>query len=202
MRNYIIIFLLLFSGCSQEEKWEVNPFNHAVVSTLVAKHNTLSSAINIPFDPKVGDKCPECNDPPGSCGVGKVGDGRVCVVCEKCGGNGIINEENLKPSPTPQPAPNPSPAPTPNPKPEPAPQPQLRNEIIMYSRANCIWCDRWEKEVMPKMIEAKWKVFKVNDNQNAVPHFEMYIKGEKKTHRGYMSIEQFKKYYDEVIKKN
>lgn len=190
MRNYIIIFLLLFSGCSQEEKWEVNPFNHAIVSTLVAKYNTLDSTINIPSGPKVGDKCPECNDPPGSCGVGKVGDGRVCVLCERCGGNGIIDEENIKPS-------NGN-----NPEPEPTPQPQLRNEIIMYSRPNCIWCTRWEKEVMPKMIEAKWKVFKVNDNQNAVPHFEMYIKGVKKTHRGYMSVEQFKKYYDEVVKKN
>ena len=35
---------------------------------------------------KPGDRCPDCNDPddPSACGVGKVGDGRICRDCPNC----------------------------------------------------------------------------------------------------------------------
>jgi hypothetical protein len=45
--------------------------------------------------PKVGDKCPVCNDPPGACGVGKTGDGRTCDTCGTCNGDGRIDESDL-----------------------------------------------------------------------------------------------------------
>jgi len=35
---------------------------------------------------KPGDRCPDCNDPddPSACGVGKIGDGRICKDCPNC----------------------------------------------------------------------------------------------------------------------
>jgi hypothetical protein len=45
--------------------------------------------------PKIGDKCRDCNDPPGACGVGRVGDGRDCDRCGSCGGDGKIDERDL-----------------------------------------------------------------------------------------------------------
>lgn len=50
-------------------------------------------------DPKPGDKCPDCNDPPGACGVGKVGDGRICQTCDLCKGDGRIDESDLQEAP-------------------------------------------------------------------------------------------------------
>lgn len=50
-------------------------------------------------DVKPGDKCPDCNDPPGACGVGRVGDGRICQTCDRCKGDGIIHESDLEQAP-------------------------------------------------------------------------------------------------------
>jgi hypothetical protein len=196
--KYLLILCLLISGCSniENEQWSTTALDHAVASSLVAKYNTLDSIKNVPsgpVEPQIGDKCPECNDPPGQCGVGKVGDGRICVKCEKCDGDGKIDERDLNKE---------------LPK-ESVPQQEekkelgnnLRNEIFMYTRKGCGWCTKWENEVKQKLVDKGWKVTPKEDKENAVPHFKMIISGVEKTHKGYMDIPQFTKYYNEVVKK-
>jgi hypothetical protein len=203
--KYALILLLLITGCvtPENQEWSSSSLDHSVASALVAKYNTIDSGKNVPdgpVEPQIGDKCPECNDPPGQCGVGKVGDGRICVKCEKCGGDGRIDEKDLNPD---------------GQKPEqPAPQKEekkelgqtLRNEIFMYTRSGCVWCTKWEREVLPKLKNQGWKITPVTDLRNGVPHFKMYISGVEKTHQGFMSVEQFTQYFNEAtgrtVKKN
>jgi thioredoxin-related protein len=201
--RYILILFLFIGGCTTttQEEWYPSSLDYAVTSSLVAKYNTLDSGKSVPdgpVEPRVGDKCPECNNPPGQCGVGRVGDGRICVLCEKCGGDGRIDEKDLKPKTPEQPAPQ---------KEEKKELGQtLRNEIFMYTRSGCSWCTKWEREVLPKLQSQGWKITKVNDTQNAVPHFKMYISGVEKTHRGFMPVSQFTQYFNEAtgrdVKKN
>lgn len=93
-----ILLCLILPGCSS-----VNPFTprdigyakeRAMAEIAIASvaNGTEPTPVN---GPKVGEKCPDCNDPPGACGVGKVGDGRICVECRTCRGDGRIDEGDV-----------------------------------------------------------------------------------------------------------
>ncbi len=70
------------------------PWKERVVAEIaLASLNT--SPTPAPDDAKVGDKCPICNDPPGGCGVGKTGDVRNCDRCQKCQGDGRIDQVDI-----------------------------------------------------------------------------------------------------------
>lgn len=176
MIKYIGFALLLFTTSSLYSKELF--YEHALVANLIAKYQTLKQSPGInPITPKVGDKCPQCNDPPGKCGVGKVGDDVICDTCLECNGDGIIDEKDLS-------------------------QNYYQNDnnltkngiVTMYTNDGCIWCIKWEKEIMPKLIEAGWKIEKIYVTSGSVPKFNIYSKNKKYEHIGYMNLESFNKY--------
>jgi thioredoxin-related protein len=199
--KYILILLLFITGCgvtTQTQEWSGSPLDRSVASALVAKYNTIDSVKNVPSGPvapKIGDKCPDCD------GKGTVGDGTIKSKCNRCDGDGRIDEKDLNPD---------------GQKPEqPAPQKEekkdlgqtLRNEIIMYTGPRCIWCTKWKNEVKGKLQNAGWRITEVQETRSVgIPHFKMYISGVEKTHQGFMSVEQFTQYFNEVnnkdVKKN
>jgi hypothetical protein len=196
--KYLLILCLFISGCASMEtdRWTATPLDHSRTASLVAKYNNLSTIVVVPNGPQIGDKCPECNDPPGQCGVGSVGDGTVCVKCENCGGDGKIDEKDLNPQMKEEVF-----IPLKKENKEVVQKPQLTNEIFYYSRPGCSWCVKWENEVKQKLINSGWKVTPKLDLENPVPHFKMIISGVEKTHTGYMSVPQFTQYYNSVVKK-
>lgn len=97
--NRLIFFLLLFVGCTPPAtQWDAGVEDHTRASALLAKYNALETSPSpvTPNGPTVGSNCPECNDPPGGCGPGKVGDSVVCVPCGVCGGDGKIDENDVR----------------------------------------------------------------------------------------------------------
>jgi len=173
MRFILIALLLTITiGCFEKEKAnvEVKPIDHANASAVLAKYNSLISDENLPApdQPKVGDKCPQCNSPPGKCGVGKVGDGVICDTCLMCNGDGRIDESDLQ---------------TYN-------YSFSNKKIIMYSRSTCPWCTKWEREIMPKLLDKGWEIEKIEDRKNSVPNFKIFVNNKEYKYVGYMSIEK------------
>jgi len=166
----LIVFLIFVTGCNNtiEQKKSNNPkaMDHAISSVLIAKANTLSENIIIPNTPKVGDKCPQCNDPPGQCGVGKVGDGVICDKCLMCNGDGRIDQEDLS-------------------------KEFIHGYIInMKSRDSCRWCIKWNKEVRPEIEKMGFVINTINSN-GSVPQFEIMKNDKKYKHVGFMSLDKF-----------
>jgi len=177
----LALLLILFCvGCTTKTQTftQAGPLNHAHATALIAKYSNLVATQPVtPDGPKVGDKCPQCNDPPGKCGVGKVGDGVVCDTCPLCKGDGKIDERDLQAEPqalkleeTTKPT-----------KVEPkVSTPVASNKkITWYYRPACPPCEQWEREVLPTVIKNGWTVEKVLDNTNAVPNFEIQVSSKK-----------------------
>lgn len=91
------LLLIFIAGCGEIKSINnPKPIDHAISSAIIAASNLeTQQVIPNPNNPKVGDKCPQCNDPPGKCGVGKVGDGVTCQSCPMCRGDGKIDEKDL-----------------------------------------------------------------------------------------------------------
>lgn len=200
MKNttYIILFCLLLSGCSSTKNNKPEPIDHAISSALVSFSISFDqSAPFIPDAPKVGDLCPQCNNPPGKCGVGKVGDGVICDTCLECNGDGIIDEEDLnkifsedicndeeckcevcecencslKNMQT-----------------------ENVNYITMYTSDGCVWCVKWEKEIQPQVEKMGIKVKKEKVNSGSVPRFELNLNNKKIKYTGYITLDTIKKH--------
>jgi hypothetical protein len=187
--RYLLIFCLLMAGCSGQpaDQWTAMPLDLARSSSLVAKYNTISSSLVVPKGPQIGDQCPDCG------GTGVVGDTVVTFKCEKCDGDGRIDEKDLSRIVAEDSAPQ---------KEEKKELGQsVRNEIIMYTNSGCYWCEKWKLEVEPKLKSKGWKITHLIDSQNPIPNFKMYISGVEVKHSGFMSVAQFNKYFNDVKKK-
>lgn len=89
--------LLLHGGCAKPFAPSEPPFpwQQRFMADVAIVASTSDTAPGPRPQPKVGDRCRDCNDPPGACGVGRVGDGRDCDRCGSCGGDGRIDERDL-----------------------------------------------------------------------------------------------------------
>lgn len=71
---------------------------------------------------------------------------------------------------------------------------KLHAVVVMYSAKDnpdgtnpCIWCIRWKKNIMPNLVQNKWKVVeRVAPGGRSVPYFEVYLYGKRYMHQGYM----------------
>lgn len=95
----LFILAIFITGCGPGMTPAAFDYSTQRAMAEIAIASTTVGTDPVPIDdvPKVGDKCPDCNDPPGACGVGKVGDGRVCDRCGKCGGDGRIDQRDIDP---------------------------------------------------------------------------------------------------------
>ncbi len=92
----VIVLTLVVGGCSEgplRPSLDTGYAKQRAMAEIAIASVTADSAPDA--GPSVGDKCPACNDPPGACGVGKVGDGRTCTPCQTCGADGRIDERDL-----------------------------------------------------------------------------------------------------------
>lgn len=101
MRNALPFTLILLAGCSAIDNIAPRDNGYARERAMaeIAIVSTTSEQTPSPDDGggvDVGDPCPDCNDPPGACGVGRVGDGRHCTRCRECGGDGRIDRDDLE----------------------------------------------------------------------------------------------------------
>lgn len=94
----LFVLLSLVSGCSAvvSQPKSTYPWKYRAMAEIALATVGADPAPQPKPAPKAGDKCPECNDPPGKCGVGRVGDGVVCRVCRTCNGDGRIDDRDLK----------------------------------------------------------------------------------------------------------
>lgn len=172
------VLLVLFLCCNHLYGKELS-YEHAVAANLIAKYQTLTQSPDIgPVKPKVGDKCPQCNNPPGKCGVGKVGDGVICDICLECNGDGRIDEKDLNK----------------NLQADEKTTNTKNGTVTMYTSDGCVWCVKWEKEVMPKLMDANWKIEKVYVSSGSVPRFTVYANNKQYEHTGFMSVQKFNEY--------
>lgn len=193
MRILILMLILLCMGCVPKTQvtTQAGPLDHAHASALIAKYSALvPDAPVTPDEPKVGDKCPQCNDPPGKCGVGKVGDGVVCDTCPLCKGDGKIDEQDLKKEVEGEPQ-----ALKLKDEPSKAPitiwsvrEPESTRKIVWYYRAACPPCEQWEREVFPVVKQRGWVVERIKDENQKVPHFDIIVSGKKYKHEGYLPL--------------
>ncbi|MEL7266289.1 MAG: hypothetical protein AAFN70_12265 [Planctomycetota bacterium] len=95
MKNVLQIgFLVLVAGCvhpATTTPKDDYARERAVAEVVLASITDVAA----PSDELKIGKCPACNDPPGACGVGKTGDGRVCDRCLTCGGDGRIDQRDI-----------------------------------------------------------------------------------------------------------
>ncbi len=194
MRILLLMLVLLCLGCTSKTQVTIQakPIDHAHAAALIAKYSSLVPEQPVtPDEPKVGDKCPQCNNPPGKCGVGKIGDGVICDTCPMCKGDGKIDEQDLKSEVQGEPQ-----ALKLEPEPTKTPitiwssrEPISTRKIVWYYRPACPPCEKWENEVFPVVKKNGWLVEKVEDGQRKVPHFEVIVAGKKYKHEGYLPLD-------------
>lgn len=95
----VALTLLAIAGCVApslpEPGQDSFPWQHRAMAEIAIVSVTAGTPDAKP-GPTVGGKCPDCNDPPGACGVGRVGDGRTCSKCNRCDGDGRIDDRDLR----------------------------------------------------------------------------------------------------------
>jgi len=101
--------------------------------------------------PKVGDRCRDCNDPPGACGVGRVGDGRDCSRCGTCGGDGRIDEQDLTGDFGDEPL------------------PPVRSITLHMSHGSQGWGGKWWHESRQPFVDIGWEVFSHVATEGVIP---------------------------------
>lgn len=75
----VAVVASLLSGCVPESNEDFRPLG----SAAIAVHTQSTGPAPAP-KPVPGGKCDGCN------GTGRLGDGRVSVPCQKCGGDGVL----------------------------------------------------------------------------------------------------------------
>lgn len=94
--SFVAVLLALLPACGSplSPQRDQYPWMERVVAEIALVTAGDTDVAPRP-EPKVGDKCPDCNDPPGACGVGRVGDGRDCRTCLRCNGDGRIDQRDI-----------------------------------------------------------------------------------------------------------
>lgn len=186
MRSILTIAALLaiLAGCDDEPL--VNPavdFATERAMAEIAIASVTTDRAPAPVDkPQVGDQCPQCNNPPGACGVGRVGDGRTCDPCRECGGDGRIDDRDLMMGPMPPEQTIPiEPIPDPLPDAEPVAQDNetqpTRKEIILHmtEATRRAWPSAWYSQDRESFQDAGWLVRAVMEPEEVtkVPFFDV-----------------------------
>jgi hypothetical protein len=73
-------------------------------------------------------------------------------------------------------------------------------KIVMYSRPGCVYCDRWERLVMPQLLDAGWIIEKAFEPTGDVPKFQVCAYGKCAEHTGYMDMNLFIRIVDSLKK--
>jgi hypothetical protein len=161
----LLVLVVILPGCSatgiihRDIGWAKE---RAMAEIAIA---SVTSPAPIPDNtPKVGDKCPDCNDPPGACGVGRVGDGRTCDRCNRCGGDGKIDDRDIVqiPHPIPDPIPNGEPV-------------QKEITLHMTQRTKSGWPSKWYAEQRQSFESRGWfvRVIMEPDSATQVAYFDV-----------------------------
>lgn len=184
LRNSLfVVFFAFLIGCKEKNSIEPTAEDYARAVAIIAKYNELNSIDVEIVMPQVGDKCADCNSPPGKCGIGKVGDGVTCLICETCGGDGNIDDKDLS-----------------NDDPVAIEQSEkekvfVNNEIVMLTRDDCYYCNKWKTETMSKLTDKGWKVKEVYYS-GQVPVFQFKTRsGKQVEYTGEMTIDIFNKMF-------
>lgn len=142
----LIFVILSVQGCSSSSVEGVSSYarERAMAEIAIASVTVAPSPSPKPDDrPNVGDKCPACNDPPGKCGVGRVGDGRICDTCLTCNGDGKIDDGDDVESPNYT----------------DDTQENRTVTLFMSDASRGEWASDWYRVSRQRFIDAGWKVF-------------------------------------------
>jgi hypothetical protein len=96
----LIIVFVSIAGCNSipgvSQPEVTYPWKQRAMAEIALVSVTSTPSVAPDAKPVVGSKCPDCNDPPGDCPVGKTGDGTICNRCRKCNGDGRIDDQDLR----------------------------------------------------------------------------------------------------------
>jgi hypothetical protein len=71
--------------------------------------------------------------------------------------------------------------------------PSVRHGVIeFYTGNNCVWCEKWKRDVLPACVKAGWRI-DTRIGAGAVPYFTVWQNGKAYKHQGYMSLAAMKK---------
>lgn len=153
-----IAAIAITTGCTATTGETSHPFTwqHRFAADVAIVATTDDAAPTPRPQPKVGDRCRDCNDPPGACGVGRVGDGRDCDRCGSCGGDGRIDESDLAET-----AGNETPA--------------ARTITLRMSYGSQGWGAEWWQAERKRFVDSGWAVKAAIEVDGVVdaPHFEV-----------------------------
>lgn len=77
---------------------------------------------------------------------------------------------------------------------EPVPEPEpAKHQVVMYSRDNCSWCQRWKREVQPRLEAAGWEVSE-QFSDGRVPEFLVIVGDRRERLTGYQGTESFSRF--------
>jgi hypothetical protein len=145
--------LIIVGGCSIIPGPSEPPFpwQQRFMADVAIVASTSDVAPGPRPQPKIGDRCRDCNDPPGACGVGRVGDGRDCSRCGTCGGDGRIDEQDLTGDFGDEPL------------------PPARSIILRMSYGSQGWGADWWLKDSKSFSDAGWDVQTLIDTENVTP---------------------------------
>lgn len=149
--------------------------------------------------PKPGDRCRVCNDPPGKCGPGKTGDGNHCYTCGTCGGDGRMDERDIKRTVL-QEVPTIGTTPPliefdPIADAEPVEEPFRSITLHTSKKLAAKWGSKWWKEVKPKLEASGWIVslpIEYSEDELEESFFEINRDGVIERLKGEQPLEAFK----------
>jgi hypothetical protein len=156
MRTAILAAIAIIAGCSKlpspfAPTEPPFPWQQRFMADVAIVSATADVTPGPRPQPKVGDRCRDCNDPPGACGVGRVGDGRDCNRCESCGGDGRIDERDLTSDI------------------ESEPLPVERSITLHMSAGSQTWGSRWWHESRQAFIDDGWDVSTFVKDEGVIP---------------------------------
>ncbi|MEM1225973.1 MAG: hypothetical protein AAGJ40_09750 [Planctomycetota bacterium] len=184
VRGWLTALMLLVitfaAGCSASSPFAPRDIGFAkerAIAEIAIIASTMASDV-VPSGPKVGDKCPDCNDPVGACGVGRTGDGRTCDRCGLCNGDGKIDEQDLSGEPVVveepivEPVPDPEPDALPDAEPVEVPK-EITLHVPMSKRTG--WASSWFANDREDFEKRGWEVCLVlqSDNSTKVSYFDV-----------------------------
>ncbi len=93
----LCVLLIVLPGCTAGTliPIDIGYAKQRAMAEIAIASATATATPSPDRTPRVGDKCPDCNDPPGACGVGRTGDGNVCDTCLLCNGDGRIDDRDV-----------------------------------------------------------------------------------------------------------
>lgn len=157
----LVLIVPLFVGCDTTLPFVTPDIGHAKERAMaeIAIASVTGEQSPTPVDPVAGDKCPDCNDPPGRCGVGKVGDGVQCDTCGRCNGDGRVDEADLTGQSVLEPVPDPA-----------TDTPAAQREVVLHITTEFWkgWPAKWNAETRPLFREQGWKTQVVLEDDGSI----------------------------------